>query len=159
MGQPSNMIVEPFRNSPAFQMNGSSDNLCGTYFYREKMALNGIPFRGVWSWIRSGRKKSALFHVSTYYIYKGTGLIQHTLILQLIDWPKYSWCSAKESSVLSKRIVDSQQKNRRCFLKESTVLSNRSDDAKRKQSIYSQKSLILGSLPSLLLMGRKKITF
>ena len=119
MGQPSNMIVEPFRNSPAFQMNGSSDNLCGTYFYREKMALNGIPFRGVWSWIRSGRKKSALFHVSTYYIYKGTVLIQHTLILQLIDWPKYSWCSAKESSVLGKRM----------------------EDAKRKQSVYSEISI------------------
>ena len=39
--------------------------------------------------------------------------------MKLIDWPKYSWCSAKESSVLSKRI----------------------DDAKRKQSIYSQISL------------------
>ena len=38
--------------------------------------------------------------------------------MKLIDWPKYSWCSAKESSVLFKRI----------------------DDAKRKQSIYSQKS-------------------
>ena len=34
--------------------------------------------------------------------------------MKLIDWPKYSWCSAKESSVLSKRIVDSKQKNRRC---------------------------------------------
>ena len=54
--------------------------------------------------------------------------------MKLIDWPKYS-------SVLSKRIVDSQQKNRRCFLKESTVLSKRIDDAKRKQSIYSQISL------------------
>ena len=39
--------------------------------------------------------------------------------MKLIDWPKYSWCSAKESSVLFKR----------------------SDDAKRKQSIYSQISL------------------
>ena len=39
--------------------------------------------------------------------------------MKLIDWPKYSWCSAKESSVLNKR----------------------SDDAKRKQSIYSQISL------------------
>ena len=38
---------------------------------------------------------------------------------KLSNCPKYSWCSAKESSVLSKRI----------------------DDAKRKQSIYSQKSL------------------
>ena len=128
------MIVEPFRNSPAFQMNGSSDNLCGTYFYREKMALNGIPFRGVWSWIRSGRKKSALFHVSTYYIYKGTVLIQHTLILQLIDWPKYSWCSAKESSVLSKRIVDSQQKKRRCSAKEATMLRGSSQYTLRYQS-------------------------
>ena len=34
-------------------------------------------------------------------------------------WPKYSWCSAKESTILFKR----------------------SDDAKRKQSIYFQKSL------------------
>ena len=39
--------------------------------------------------------------------------------MKLMDWPKYSWCSAKESSVLFKR----------------------SDDAKRKQSIYFQKSL------------------
>ena len=38
---------------------------------------------------------------------------------KLTNCPKYSWCSAKESSVLSKRI----------------------DGAKRKQSIYSQKSL------------------
>ena len=61
--------------------------------------------------------------------------------MKLIDWPKYSWCSAKESSVLSKRIVASQQKNRRFSEKESTVLSKRIVDAKRKQSIYSQKSL------------------
>ena len=39
--------------------------------------------------------------------------------MKLIDWPKYSWCSAKESSMLSKRI----------------------DDAKRKQSIYSEISI------------------
>ena len=39
--------------------------------------------------------------------------------MKLIDWPKYSWCSVKESSVLNKR----------------------SDDAKRKQSIYSQISI------------------
>ena len=43
--------------------------------------------------------------------------------------------------MLSKRIVDSQQKNRRCSAKESSVLFKRIDDAKRKQSIYSQKSL------------------
>ena len=61
--------------------------------------------------------------------------------MKLIDWPKYSWCSAKESSVLSKRSVDSKQKNRRCYEKESSVLSKRIDDAKRKQSIYSQISL------------------
>ena len=36
--------------------------------------------------------------------------------MKLMDWPKYS----------------------RCFPKESSVLSKRSDDAKRKQSIYSQ---------------------
>ena len=36
-----------------------------------------------------------------------------------MDWPKYS----------------------RCFPKESSVLFKRSDDAKRKQSIYFQKSL------------------
>ena len=41
---------------------------------------------------------------------------------KLTNCPKYSWCSAKESTVLSKRIVDSKQKNRRCFLKESTML-------------------------------------
>ena len=39
--------------------------------------------------------------------------------MKLMDWPKYS----------------------RCFPKESSVLSKRSDDAKRKQSIYSQISL------------------
>ena len=61
--------------------------------------------------------------------------------MKLIDWPKYSWCSAKESSVLSKRIVGSQQKNRRCSAKESSVLFKRIDDAKRKQSIYSLISL------------------
>ena len=50
--------------------------------------------------------------------------------MKLIDWPKYS-------SVLSKRVVDAFQKNRRCSAKESTILFKRSDDAKRKQSIYS----------------------
>ena len=39
--------------------------------------------------------------------------------MKLMDWPKYS----------------------RCFPKESSVLFKRSDDAKRKQSIYSQISL------------------
>ena len=39
--------------------------------------------------------------------------------MKLMDWPKYS----------------------RCFPKESSVLFKRSDDVKRKQSIYSQKSL------------------
>ena len=39
--------------------------------------------------------------------------------MKLIEWSKYLWCSAKESSVLGKRI----------------------DDAKRKQSIYSQISI------------------
>ena len=58
-----------------------------------------------------------------------------------MDWPKYSRCFPKESSVLSNRSVDSQQKNRRFFLKEATILFKRSDDAKRKQSIYFQKSL------------------
>ena len=43
--------------------------------------------------------------------------------------------------MVSKRIVDSKQKNRRCSAKESTILFKRSDDAKRKQSIYFQKSL------------------
>ena len=50
-------------------------------------------------------------------------------------------CSAKESSVLGKRIDGAQQKNRRCSAKESTMLFKRIDDAKRKQSIYSQISL------------------
>ena len=58
-----------------------------------------------------------------------------------MDWPKYSRCFPKESSVLSKRSIDSKQKNRRCSAKESTILFKRSDDAKRKQSIYSQISL------------------
>ena len=61
--------------------------------------------------------------------------------MKLIDWPKYSWCSAKESSVLGKRVVDAFQKKRRFSAKESTILFKRSDDAKRKQSIYSQISL------------------
>ena len=62
--------------------------------------------------------------------------------MKLIDWPKYS-------SVLSKRVVDSKQKNRRCKAKESTILFKRSDDAKRKQSIYSQKSLNINPLGSV----------
>ena len=45
---------------------------------------------------------------------------------KLTNCPKYSWCSAKESSVLSKRIVDSKQKNRRLFLKEATMLKGSS---------------------------------
>ena len=44
-------------------------------------------------------------------------------------------------TVLSKRVVGAQQKNRRCSAKESTVLGKRIDDAKRKQSIYSLISL------------------
>ena len=43
--------------------------------------------------------------------------------------------------VLSKRVVGAQQKNRRFSAKESSVLGKRIDDAKRKQSIYFQKSL------------------
>ena len=43
--------------------------------------------------------------------------------------------------VLSKRIDGAQQKSRRCSAKESSVLFKRIDDATRKQSIYSQKSL------------------
>ena len=54
--------------------------------------------------------------------------------MKLIDWPKYS-------SVLSKRVVGAFQKNRRFSAKESTVLNKRIDDAKRKQSIYSQMSI------------------
>ena len=42
--------------------------------------------------------------------------------MKLIEWSKYLWCSAKESSVLGKRIVGAQQKNRRCSAKESSVL-------------------------------------
>ena len=42
--------------------------------------------------------------------------------MKLMDWPKYSRCFPKESSVLSKRIVGARQKNRRFFLKESTML-------------------------------------
>ena len=48
---------------------------------------------------------------------------------------------AQVFTMLSKRSVDSKQKNRRCSAKESTILFKRSDDAKRKQSIYSQISL------------------
>ena len=58
--------------------------------------------------------------------------------------------------VLSKRVVVAQQKNRRCSAKESSVQSKRiailfkrSDDAKRKQSIYSQKSLNINPLGSV----------
>ena len=54
--------------------------------------------------------------------------------MKLIDWPKYS-------SVLWKRVVGAFQKTRRCSAKESSVLSKRIDDAKRKQSIYSQISI------------------
>ena len=54
--------------------------------------------------------------------------------MKLIEWPKYL-------SVLSKRVVGAKQKNRRCSAKESSVLGKRIDDAKRKQSIYFQKSL------------------
>ena len=43
--------------------------------------------------------------------------------------------------VLSKRVVGARPKNRRCSAKESSVLSKRIDGAKRKQSIDSQKSL------------------
>ena len=46
--------------------------------------------------------------------------------MKLIDWPKYSWCFPQESSVLSKRSVDSKQKNRRLFLKEATMLKGSS---------------------------------
>ena len=51
-----------------------------------------------------------------------------------MDWPKYS-------SVLSKRVVGARQKNRRFSAKESSVLGKRIDDATRKQSIYSQISI------------------
>ena len=47
---------------------------------------------------------------------------RHLGEMKLMDWPKYSRCFPKESSVLSKRIVDSKQKNRRCSAKESTIL-------------------------------------
>ena len=46
--------------------------------------------------------------------------------MKLMDWPKYSRYFPKESSVLSKRIVDSKQENRRCFLKEATMLKGSS---------------------------------
>ena len=42
--------------------------------------------------------------------------------MKLIEWSKYLWCSAKESSVLSKRIDGAKQKNRRCEAKEATVV-------------------------------------
>ena len=67
--------------------------------------------------------------------------IWHPLTMKLTEWSKYSRCSAKESSLLSKRIVGAKQKNRRCSAKESTMLGKRIDGAKRKQSIYSQESL------------------
>ena len=53
--------------------------------------------------------------------------------MKLIDWPKFM--------VLSKRVVAAFQKNRRFSAKESSVLSKRIDDAKRKQSIYSEISI------------------
>ena len=65
----------------------------------------------------------------------------HLLEMKLIEWSKYLWCSAKESSVLGKRVVGARQKNRRFSAKESSVLFKRSDDATRKQSMYSQKSI------------------
>ena len=42
--------------------------------------------------------------------------------MKLIDFSKHPRWLEKESSVLSKRIVDSKQKNRRCSAKESTML-------------------------------------
>ena len=57
----------------------------------------------------------------------------------LIEWPKYSWCSAKESSVLSKRSDDSKQKNRRFFLKEATMLRGSSQYTLRYHLIALSK--------------------
>ena len=48
-------------------------------------------------------------------------------------------CSAKESSVLSKRIDGAQQKSRRCSAKESTVLGKRVVDARQKNRRCSAK--------------------
>ena len=49
--------------------------------------------------------------------------------------------------------IGAKKKNRRCSAKESSVLSKRIDDAKRKQSIYFKKSLncyaLLGSKAGL----------
>ena len=52
-----------------------------------------------------------------------------------VDW------LAQVFTMLSKRVVGAFQKNRRCSAKESSVLGKRIDDATRKQSIYSQISL------------------
>ena len=42
---------------------------------------------------------------------------------KLTNCPKYSWCSAKESTVLSKRVVVAKQKNRRCYEEAVNILS------------------------------------
>ena len=42
---------------------------------------------------------------------------------------------------LAQVFIGAQQKSRRCSAKESSVLSKRIDDATRKQSIYSQISI------------------
>ena len=57
---------------------------------------------------------------------------RHLGEMKLMDWPKYSRCFPKESSVLSKRSVDSKQKNRRCSAKESTMLKGSSQYTFRK---------------------------
>ena len=74
--------------------------------------------------------------------------------MTLIEWPKESSvpskrivgsqqknhrCSAKESSVLSKRIVGARQKNRRCSAKESSVLGKRIVGSQQKNRRFSAK--------------------
>ena len=63
--------------------------------------------------------------------------------MKLIDWPKYSWCSAKESSVLSKRIVDSRQKNRRFSAKESTMLKESSQYTLKYQLTAMHQEVVI----------------
>ena len=56
--------------------------------------------------------------------------------MKLIDWPKYS-------SVLSKRSVDSKQKNRRCSAKESTMLRESSQYTLRYQLTAMDREVVI----------------
>ena len=76
--------------------------------------------------------------------------------IKLIEWSKYSWCSAKESSVLGERIVGAKQKNRRFFLKEATMLRGSSQYTLRNQLTGRQREAI-NSIHEYLRLSRKSV--